>query len=85
MMTKIFEKILPTVLLISCGSSSDTFNNVETTNTNSDWPIDTSFIQDSGPGKDDIPSLAHPNFQTIGETISYLYISYEKLQMSHFC
>jgi hypothetical protein len=72
MMFKIFAIILSTVSLISCGGSSDANNNVGTTNTDSGWSIDTSFIKDSGAGKDGLPSLDQPNFQRVDET-TYIF------------
>ncbi len=60
-----------TVLLLSCGGSGDS-NEGSTISSNdnssSRWTIDTDFIQDGGPGKDGIPSLDQPSFQSIEET-----------------
>jgi hypothetical protein len=74
MKIKIFTVIISTVLLISCGGSSDsnTSGNGGGNNSNGDWSIDTNFIQDGGPGKDGIPSLDQPNFQSVDET-TYMF------------
>jgi hypothetical protein len=74
MMIKVIATILSIVFLVSCGGSSG--NNTTTgntgngtsTSTDNSWSIDSNFIQDGGPGKDGIPSLDQPNFQSIDDT-----------------
>ena len=72
MNVKLGATILLSILVISCGGgsggSSDGNVSPPSNNSSSRWTIDTDFIQDGGPGKDGIPSLDQPSFQSIDET-----------------
>lgn len=72
---KLFAVMLSFLSLISCGGGGSSDNNTAdagSNDSNNDWSIDTSFIQDGGPGKDGIPSLDQPSFQSIDD-ISYMF------------
>ena len=73
MMLKKFAVIISLISLMSCGggSSGSSDTNVGSNNSN-DWSIDTTYIQDGGPGKDGIPSLDQPSFQRVDE-ITYMF------------
>ena len=73
MMLKKFTIMISLISLISCGGSSDSSDS-SGSNSSSDWSIGTTYIQDGGPGKDGIPSLDQPSFQSIDE-ISYMFAS----------
>jgi hypothetical protein len=59
---------------MSCGGGSSDSNdqNVESNTPNNDWSISTTYVIGGGAGKDGIPSLDQPSFQSLDE-ITYMF------------
>ncbi len=60
--------ILVIALNTSCNEESDSIQN---SNNTSNWTIPVTEVLDGGPGKDGIPALINPNFETV-QTVNYL-------------